>query len=77
MSGVRESSKYYTGGTGNRRISWQVWIATIRDFGVVSNGQPCADYVEVQQQLAAAENRAMFAEEQLQQERQRANRLEP
>jgi Uma2 family endonuclease len=54
------------------------------------DGQPFADYVEVQQQLEAAENRARFAKEQLQQteeqlqqtekqlqqERQRANRLE-
>ncbi|NJO17640.1 MAG: Uma2 family endonuclease [Thioploca sp.] len=40
------------------------------------NGQPFADYVEVQQQLESAENRASLAEEQLEQERQRANRLE-
>lgn len=45
--------------------------------------QPFADYVEVQQQLEAmekraveAENRATVAEEQLEQERQRAKRLE-
>ncbi len=47
------------------------------------DGQPFADYIQVQQQLVAAENRAAIAEEQLQQERQekemaieRAKRLE-
>ena len=45
--------------------------------------QPFADYVEVQQQLEAmekraveAENRAIVAEEQLEQERKRTQRLE-
>jgi Uma2 family endonuclease len=47
------------------------------------DGKPFADYLEVQQQLEVAENRAAQAEEQLEQERQakemaieRANRLE-
>ncbi|MFP5272787.1 Uma2 family endonuclease [Coleofasciculus sp.] len=39
------------------------------------DGQPFADYLEVQQQLQAAQNRAIVAEEQLQQERQKAERL--
>jgi Uma2 family endonuclease len=40
------------------------------------DGQPFADYIQVQQQLVAAENRAAIAEEQLQQERERSKRLE-